>query len=170
MNIPRKFIIIGAGSAAILLIAVAGFVAVQVGNDFYCSGSERKAMSEFPHFEGAEADWESNFKITGGCTTSYTAEAELPEVLSYYQEQLRQRGWAVSEPLANSFPSSFNAERGGLRFSLQFEGSQMGQLQGRPPAEATALAEKLRADERNADFLGVKEGETRVSISGGHKE
>jgi len=40
-------------------------------------------MSEFPHFNGAEAEWESNFKITGGCSTSYMAEAEPPEVLSF---------------------------------------------------------------------------------------
>jgi hypothetical protein len=168
MSISRRVIIFG-GLAAVLAVGAVGFVVVQVGNDFHCSGTERGAMSEFPHFGGAEADWESNFKITGGCTTSYTAEAELPEVLSYYQEHLGARGWAVSEPLANSFPSSFHAERGELRFSLQFEGSQVAQLEGWPPAEASARAEQIRREEANADFLGVKEGYTRVSISGGHR-
>ncbi|MEO6399099.1 MAG: hypothetical protein ABIP13_11570, partial [Tepidiformaceae bacterium] len=170
MNIPRKIIVI-AGLAAIPLVAVVGFVVLQSGNDFHCGRGERKAMSEFPHYDGAEAHWESNFKITGGCTTSYTVEAELPVVLSYYQEHLRQRGWAVTEPAANSFPSSLQAERGPLRFYLGFEESQISSLArlGYPPAEATALAKRLRAQQADVKFLGVKEGQTRVSISGGHK-
>jgi hypothetical protein len=171
MNIPRKFIVI-VGLAAILLVTVVGFVALQVGNDFHCGGGERKAMSEFPHYGGAEPRWESNFKVTGGCTTSYTVEAELPVVLSYYQEHLRQRGWSVTEPAANSFPSFFQAERGPLRFYLGFEESQISRLEqlGWPPAEATALAKKLRAGEADVDFPGVKEGQIGISISGGHKE
>jgi hypothetical protein len=61
-----------------VLLGTAGFVALQVGNDFYCSRGERKAMSEFPHFDCAEVDWESNFKITGGCTTSHPPPTLVP--------------------------------------------------------------------------------------------
>lgn len=169
MKIPLKAVVIGLG-VVVVLVAGLGFVAMKFGNDFHCSKSEREAMSEFRHFDGEQVDWESNFGVTGGCAGTFTVESEPMEVLTYYRERLRQRGWDVEDGPANSSPLFLHAERGALQFDLGFHGANLPPLDRRPPAEATALANKIQtAEAGNVDSTALKAGETRVNISGGHK-
>ncbi|HEV2107781.1 MAG TPA: hypothetical protein VGR16_05920, partial [Thermomicrobiales bacterium] len=67
-RLPRALLIVV--GTLIVLIGFLGVGAVTMGNDLICSKTERRPMSEFPHYDGAEPKWESNLKITGGCTTS----------------------------------------------------------------------------------------------------
>lgn len=109
--------------AVIALVGCVSVGAAMMGNDFICSKAEQQAMSEFPHYDGADPDWESNFKITGGCTTTYTTRADPEAVRTYYRDHLRQRGWTVTAGSANTFPIYCEAERGDLGYFLMFEGA-----------------------------------------------
>jgi hypothetical protein len=130
----------------IVFLGALGAIAITQSNDFVCSDAERRAMSEFPHYDGATPDWESNAKITGGCTTSYIVTAQPEEALAHYREQLAQRGWTIIDAPANTFPIYVEANREELRYFLMFEGA--GQEQEGP---------------------GLQPDQTRVSISGGHR-
>jgi hypothetical protein len=121
-RLPRALLIVV--GMLIVLIAFLGVGAVTMGNDLVCSTAERRAMSEFPQFDGAEPSWESNLKISGGCTTSYTVQAAPEEVRAYYRGRLEQSEWMVQVGPANSFPIHLEAERDGLRYFLMFERSR----------------------------------------------
>ena len=149
----------------IVLLAGVGVGAATMGNDFICSKAERRAMSEFPHYGGANPEWESNFKIIGGCSTLYTVQAVPEEVRTYYQDQLRQRGWTIIPGEANTFPIYFEAERGDLRYFLMFEGPDpFAPVQGVDVLKGgTPLATE-------PEEVAVEPGQVRVSISGGHRQ
>ncbi len=136
----------------VVLTALVGVGAVTMGNDLVCSETEQRAMSEFPHYDATEPEWDSNAKITGGCTTSYTVQADPDEVRTYYQERLGQGGWTVRLGPANTVPSYLEADRDDLGYFLMFEGAN-----SFDPSN----------QEQGGDVLGP--GQTRVSISGGHR-
>ncbi len=151
----RRRLALGLGIALGLLVvltALIGVGAVTMGNDLVCSETEQRAMSEFPHYDAAEPEWDSNAKITGGCTTSYTVQAESDEVRTYYQERLSQSGWTVRLGPVNTFPIYLEADRDDLGYYLMFEGAD-----SFDPSN----------QEQEGDVL--RPGQTRVSISGGHR-
>jgi len=80
--------------------------------------------------------------VTGGCTTTYVAEAAAEDVRDYYRGQLARRGWTVEVGPVNSFPVHLGAHRGDLAYFLNFAGAD--------------------TDEALAP------GQTRVVIYGGH--
>ena len=147
----------------IVLLAGVGVGAAMVGNDFICSKAERRAMSEFPHYNGANPEWKSNFKITGGCTTSYTTKADPATVMAYYQDHLRPRGWTVIAGDANTFPIYFEAERGDLRYFLTFEGANPF-----APPDGQVVIKAGTPLAMEPEEGAVEPGQVRVSISGGH--
>lgn len=150
--------------AVIVLLGGVGVGAAMMGNDFICSKAERRAMSEFPHYGGVDPAWESNFKITGGCTTNYTTKADPATVMAYYHDHLRQRGWTVAAGEANSFPIYFEADRGDLRYFLMFEGTD--------PFAPLEVNEVIKAGTplaMESEEVALEPGQVRVSISGGHQ-
>ncbi len=148
--------------AVIVLLGGVGVGAAMMGNDFICSKDERRAMSEFPHFDDADPDWESNFKITGGCSTNYTTKADPAAVMTYYQDHLRQRGWTMTAGEPNSFPIYFEADRVDLRYFLMFEGADPF-----APAPGNEVIKSGTPLAMESEF-GLEPSQTRVSISGGH--
>ena len=127
-------------------------------------------MSEFPHYGGAEPVWETNAKISGGCTTSFTVEASVAEVYSYYQEHLHQRGWTLQEGPANSSPLYLLADRDGIHADLNFHYPPPLERYG--PVDDPATRERMRvAQEREQVSCPTcpKPGQTQVSISGGQQ-
>ena len=126
----------------VVILGVGGIVVALSSNDVRCSKTEQRAMAEFAHYDGAAPAWESNPKITGGCTASFTVGAEPGTVMAWYQEQLLGHGWTVQPAPANTFPTYVEAERDGLRYMLMFEG----------PTDGAELE--------------VQPGQTRVTISG----
>lgn len=180
----RKALIVSAGAVLILGAGVA-FLAVQFGNDFRCGGAEQQAMSEFPHFNDAQADWESNAKITGGCTASFVVDAETDDVLAYYRDHLSDRGWTLQDGPANSMPVPLLAERDRFRFHLNFFGAvslypppDQAATMG-PVAYETLVAARLKELRTSGETVdaecpgcapGLQLGQTRVSISGGYRD
>jgi hypothetical protein len=86
------------GRALLAAVAGVGLLVLFIGGSvFYlswsaCLGGERAALEEFPHY----ADPESGPRpLQGTCEVRYTTEASRKEVLGYYDERLRQRGWEV---------------------------------------------------------------------------
>ena len=161
-RVPRRRLITAA--ANIVLLGCIGILAITMGNDLICSTTEERAMSEFLHYDGVEPDWESNLKITGGCTTSYTADANPEEVRAYYRKHLEERGWSVIVGPSNSFPIHLEAERDGLRYVLRFEGGD--------PFALAREEQVLRAGTpivMQFDGFELRPGQTRVSITGGHR-
>lgn len=160
----RKRLLIG-GTALAIVVAAGGAAALTIGNDLYCSGSESGAFSEFPHYADARPDWESNFKISGGCTAAYTIEADASDVRDYYREALAQRGWAVSEGPPNSSPLFLIATREDLDFSLNFATASLPLTTD----GGEALREKQRQAAEGVDENALRPGQTLVSIAGGHR-
>ncbi len=161
-TLTRALLIVG----IVVLLIAGGVVAVMVSNNSLCSTAERRAMSEFAHYDGADLVWESNLKATGGCTTTYTIAGDSGDVLRYYQGQLAQHGWKVQPPPANTFPPYLEVERGELQYFLMFEGPDSTGLVG-------GGAEGLKGGTplASASVEGpVSPGQTRVTIMGGHKD
>ena len=134
------------------LVACAAFVVAPMTNDLICSGGEKGAMSEFPHHGGAQPGWESNLKVTGGCTATYAAGARPEEVREYYHERLTERGWAVELGPDNSFPIHLEARRGRLAFFLNFIDPEMEDFAGTETGDA------------------LQPGQTLVGIQGGNRD
>lgn len=103
-------------------IAVLASSTIPIWNDVFCSAAEKRAMSEFAHFDGAEPEWESNAKVTGGCTTTFTVDGSPDEVRTDYDENLSRNGWSVELGPDNSFPLHLEADRDNLGYFLMFEG------------------------------------------------
>ncbi len=135
----RRWLVVLALIPLVAGVALAGW---RMSNDFVCSGSEKRAISEFSHYEGAQPVWESNFKITGGCTGTYSATAAPETLRDYYVELLAQHGWTVEEGPDNSSPLYLEARRDGLRYFLHFFDTDMDET--------------------------VRPGKTSVGIMGGH--
>jgi len=149
-QVPTGVLVVVAALVVLGAVLVVG--AVTMGNDLVCSGAETRAMSEFPHYDAAQPEWESNLKITGGCTTTYTVQASPDAVRAYYHERLSQGGWTVRLGPANSFPIHLEADRDGLGYFLMFEG-----------------ADSSAASQQEQDIDALRSGQTRVSIMGGHR-
>ena len=169
---PRSLIqrLILAFGVLVAIVAGIGIFAVRTSNDFVCSGTEQRAMSEFPHYGGAEADWHSNSKISGGCSTDFTVEASVAEVYNYYQEHLLQRGWVLQEGPANSSPLFLMADRDGIHADISFWYPPPLERYG--PLDDPATRERMRVAqemEQASCPICPKPGETRVSISGGER-
>jgi hypothetical protein len=122
-------------------------------------------MSEFPHYDGAEPDWEANFLITGGCTSSYTADADPYDIRAFYQERFHQNGWTVTLGPSNSFPIHLEAKRDDVRYSLMFDNGA--------PYTRERVEGVLKAGTpivKEFDGFELEPGQTRVSITGGHSD
>lgn len=159
----RRLLIV-AGVVAVVLLG-AGVAVVVTSNDARCDQAEQEAISGFPHFDGALPEWESNVKITGGCTTSFVVTAGSDEVLAYYQQQLTRQGWTVQPPAPNSYPPALQVERDGFQFFLMFEGLPSTDVTG----EDVIIVKAGTPVVPEADALDVEDGVTRVSISGGRQ-
>ncbi len=153
-------------------LAVFGFAAgaVPIWHDLLCGKAEKQVMAKFPHFGGVEPDWEANFKITGGCTTSFVVEATPEEVRAFYQERLTRSGWSVQAGPDNSFPMQLEADHEDLRFSLMFEGAESAgpltqeQVEKQKQAQDQAATAGATCPDCAPE---LQPGQTRVSISGG---
>jgi hypothetical protein len=147
----------------IVLLGGLGTLAFTMANDVICSKNEQRVMSEFPHYDGAEPDWEANFPITGGCISSYTADADPYDIRAHYQERFQQNGWTVTLGSSNSFPIHLEAKRDDVRYFLMFDnGDPYTRERGEGVLKAgTPIVMEL-------DGFELRPGQTGVSISGGH--
>jgi hypothetical protein len=149
---------------ASLVVLFPGLVSVFSGTEpnKHCSQAEQQAMSEFPHYGGADPEWEPN--RSGGCSTSYAANATPAELQEYYRAGLRERGWVVFELAGNTTLMYLQADREGLNSYLMFASSD---LLDPSREENAALREKLLGEMTCSDCgTELKPGQTRVSISG----
>ncbi len=151
-------------------VAVIASGAIPIWNDFFCSAAEKRAMSGLPHFNGVEPEWESNLKITGGCTTTFTVEAEPEEVRAYYQERLSRNGWSVEVGPDNSFPIHLEADRDDLGYFLMFEGPDPSGPLSREQVQKQKNGQAQDLEQQEAqEHAAVEPGTTRVSIQGGQQ-
>src|SRR5215210_7846548 len=89
----RSFLIV-AGLLALLVLGylwVAWFLpeTTVVG----CSRGERAILEEFPHY--GDQQQVRTYSAEVSCIVSYTLRVKRSEVLSYYDERLRENGWEV---------------------------------------------------------------------------
>lgn len=151
-------------------VAVLASGAIPIWNDFFCSAAEKRAMSEFPHFDGAKPKWESNAKITGGCTTTFTVDGSPDEVRAYYEESLSRNGWSVEVGPDNSFPIHLEADRDDLGYFLMFEGpDQADPLSREQVQKQKGVQTEDAAQQEVPEHGAVEPGKVRVSISGGQQ-
>jgi hypothetical protein len=162
-NKRRSKRIIMASVVFIVLLGGLGTLAFTVANDFICSKNERRVMSEFPHYDGADLDWEADLLITEGCTTSYTADADPYDIRAYYQERFQQNGWTVTLGPSNSFPIHLEAKRDDVRYFLMFDNGDP-----YPRERAEGVLKRGTPIVMEFDGFELEPGQTRVSISGGH--
>jgi hypothetical protein len=86
-----------------------------------CGSEEKAALSEFPHYGGAEVGKELEAfplpgKPSGACVTGYPAKGgSQEEVASYYEKELNAHGWKVKQ-----HSSSTEASRNGLRYVARY--------------------------------------------------
>ncbi len=60
---------------------------------FGCSRGERAVLEEFPHYVAQQQVRTHSAEVS--CVASYTLRVTRSEVLSYYDERLRENGWEV---------------------------------------------------------------------------
>jgi hypothetical protein len=176
------------GTKRIIMVAVAiplillGILAVGMNIDDVCSPAEQRAIAEPLNPDGPDLQWESNVKVTGGCTTSYIVNGAPGEVRASYRDLLHRNGWSVTVGPAYSFPLHLATEHDGLTYFLMFEDAGRDSIfegvghaphaTDRSPEESAALGEKLRAAEQDEECptcaSAVEPGQTRVTILGGH--
>lgn len=105
------------------LLAVCAIGVWVVTNAFGCGVGERAVLEEFPHYGGRTPEPRSEIELAL-CSVIYTTPAPREEVLAYYEEELRERGWEVrvQEPPARSTePTGLEAERGGYGYDVLYE-------------------------------------------------
>ena len=91
----RRSFLIAAGLLPLLVLGylwVAWFLpeSTVVG----CSREERAILEEFPHYGDQQQVRTHSAEVS--CIASYTLRVTRSEVLSYYDERLRENGWEVS--------------------------------------------------------------------------
>lgn len=153
-------------------VAVLASGAIPIWNDFFCSAAEKRAMSEFAHFDGAKPKWESNAKVTGGCTTTFTVDGLPDEVQAYYEENLSREGWSVEVGPDNTFPIYLEADRDDLGYFLMFEGPDLADPLTREQVQkqkGVQVQAQDAAQQEVPEHGAVEPGKVRVSIQGGQQ-
>jgi len=151
-------------------VAVLASGAIPIWNDFFCSAAEKRAMSEFPHFDGAKPKWDSNLKVTGGCTTTFTVVGSPDEVHAYYEETLSRNGWSAEVGPDNTFPIYLEADRDDLGYFLMFEGPDLaGPLTQEQVQKQKGVQAQDAAQQEVPEHGVVDPGKVRVSIQGGQQ-
>jgi hypothetical protein len=89
----RRLLLAGIAVAATLVVG--GVVAVAgVFLSSGCSDEERAVFAEFAQFGGRTPEPEGNPQLDS-CAAYYDVSAPGEEVLAYYRQQLRERGWRI---------------------------------------------------------------------------
>lgn len=83
------------GCLGILVLGIAGAVGVWALLGLRsCSDEELAVLKGFPHYGERRIEPEFDER-SGGCEANFVTEASKREVLAYYSETLRERGWEV---------------------------------------------------------------------------
>jgi hypothetical protein len=89
----RRFLI----AAGLLTLLVLGYLwmawFLPERTVFGCSHGERAVLEEFPHYGDQQQVRTHSAEVS--CVASYTLRVTRSEVLSYYDERLRENGWEV---------------------------------------------------------------------------
>ena len=95
MSVNQRATIALVGCLGTLVLGVAAIIGVYwLLSLRSCSEEEFAVLEGFPHYGGRQIkpgfdEW------SGGCSVEYATEASKREVLAYYSETLRERGWEV---------------------------------------------------------------------------
>jgi hypothetical protein len=92
-------VIVGLVGLVLLVLAI---LALPIGFDLTaCSAAERRVFAESPHYGGIHLH-PAGQADAGSCMATYRAPASEEDVLAYYQQALRTRGWTMQPPQANA--------------------------------------------------------------------
>ena len=88
----RRGLLVLAGLLTLLVLGYAGYQAFKELAGVGCGWGERAILEEFPHYSDQRL---RTYSAEVSCNARYTARATRSEVLSYYDERLRENGWRV---------------------------------------------------------------------------
>jgi hypothetical protein len=152
----RSFLIV-AGLLALLVLGylwVAWFLpeTTVVG----CSRGERAILEEFPHYGDQQQVRTHSAEVS--CIASYTLRVTRSEVLSYYDERLRENGWEVGGYWAASPPQG-----------IEVFGEKLSDLE-EAPEEGVRAGLEARRDDYSYAVEYYPPGSPAVSAEAGGSE
>src|SRR5215207_2386898 len=136
---PRSFLI----AAGLLPLLVLGYLWVAwflpERTVLGCSRGERAVLEEFPHYGDQQQVRTHSAEVS--CIASYTLRVTRNEVLSYYEERLRENGWEVGGYWAANPPQG-----------IEVFGEELSDLEEAPeeaPEEGVRSGLEARRDDYN---------------------
>lgn len=109
LSVNQRATIALAGCLGTLVLGVAAIVGIWwLFTLRSCSEEELAVLEGFPHYSERQIEPEFD-EGSGGCTVKFVTDASRQEVLAYYSETLRERGWKVEvlKP-GETVPTSFS--------------------------------------------------------------